>query len=180
MLADVGVAAPDEVVEWFTWHNGVVPGHHKVSFGPCCYRPFSLTEAIAARQTRIDLASGLASAVEGVGSEHWWWEPTWLPLGEQADTSFVVDVGSSGPNVTVRAVCWEDQAGPSAIRREEQDSSEGDPYLGGFRRVISPSLSERVGVWIRLLDTYCSWSTQFHAWDYDFERVAFDDRAQFA
>lgn len=69
-LAAIGLAAPDEVVQWFSWHNGTVrtqPRHEVVLI---LWRPYSLEEAI---QQWLGRERAIA---EG------WWREEWLPIGD--------------------------------------------------------------------------------------------------
>jgi hypothetical protein len=90
LLRDVGLAAPDEVLVWFEWHNGLKEdeNHKYVGVLPFAY-PCSIHSAIDLYKYKLDQTVPLGLWAEG-----------WLPI--ELDQGMAVQCGNLGPTVLVR------------------------------------------------------------------------------
>jgi hypothetical protein len=154
-LSDIVPDPAEEVIEWFSWHNGLRdPEGGLVDAAPSGFSPMSMEAALAARESRLRLADELAQHENSAGGEidsDYFWPKTWLPIGEMGGpASLVVDVGESQERATVFNVDWGG---------------------GDFRAPIAASLSQAVLVWIMTLeDGYYAWSDA-DGWVYDFAAI---------
>jgi cell wall assembly regulator SMI1 len=89
-----GLRAPAEVIDWYSWHNGVAPeeaGSRWVQLAPSGFHQLSLQESLDEReawtqhaaQSMGDLAGFLGDEAPEMLEPSYWWEPTWLPIGSQ-------------------------------------------------------------------------------------------------
>jgi hypothetical protein len=168
-LASAGLPAPTEILEWFSWHDGV-SGVGRTTFGPTAQVPLSLERALQQRERRIAGSLQLLHHDPDfpfLGDPDWWWDPKWLPIGSNGST-LVADLGTADDVALLRMVIWDDMGGPDE-----------DPWTSGFRRVMAPSIAVGVQECRRLLATYAHWNNEDDRWDYDFRSVPVEDRLSF-
>src|SRR5690349_10177335 len=80
VLGGVGLPAPSEIVEWFSWHNGRGPNPTpQAPLGPTSWTAHSLAEALEERRIRMAEAALIAadSDTTALTTPAYWWEPTW-------------------------------------------------------------------------------------------------------
>lgn len=129
----LGVRLPDEVREWYRWHDGAekVPSSRPPYSGSGIggYRPLPLLEAIAASEAARQSAERVAIAEVPADMI---WARSWLPIMEADNRTVVVDCA---------VACGE----PTPVRQI-------DPFDVPPPPVRSPSLTGAVDAWVWLLD----------------------------
>jgi hypothetical protein len=93
MLQGRGMEPPEELVSWYTWHNGLTSANPDNGEGRLLlWEPYSLNRALEewSRQDRGDAV--------------WQWHPTWLPIARTGGAArMAVDcTPPQGPLATVR------------------------------------------------------------------------------
>ena len=174
-LESRGPCAPSEVVDWFSWHNGVVrekAGSDWVLLAPSGFQQFSLLESLEEQESWTEQAAHTASEMAGFLGEDeapemleasYWWEPTWLPIARSVGPDvLVVDLAGASDSVPVLIV----------------ESSDMDD----FRRHRAESLT----AWVRLLldvpDAYWRWlpsEDRTTGWVFDFAELPIELRGRF-
>jgi cell wall assembly regulator SMI1 len=163
-LAASGLAAPREIVAWFSWHNGVSGprvASNMVLLAPSRFEALTLEESLHERGARLtgaaDLAEHIRSTYRPEGDDEatrpsFYWEPQWLPIAtDYGGSVLVADLSDESNGVAVRAVDWED--------------------LESFRRVRASSLAEMVRLWLHALERYCEWSSSEGKWVVDLKNI---------
>lgn len=156
-----GLRAPGELVDWFSWHNGVdreKAGSRWVLLAPTAFQQFSLIECLEERESWLQLApraaAGIAeqygeTAVPEMLEPSFWWEPTWLPIARPAGgDQLVVDLASTSDSVPVLDVEWSD--------------------IDEFRRPRAESLTAFVRLLLAVPDAYWQWLPAEQRWVRDF------------
>jgi cell wall assembly regulator SMI1 len=158
-LSEAGLPDSEEVVEWFSWHNGDGPVRRAGSpLGPSGWSALSLREALAERVDRLDGAIYAAEDMGGGTPAAHWWDPSWLPLA---------DNGGGG---VLAAELVDGHAG-LAIRNVEWDDPEG------FRTIQAPSLREVVEIWADVIGGGgWTWAAGLCHWQGDFASLPSDPR----
>jgi cell wall assembly regulator SMI1 len=170
-----GLRAPRELLDWYSWHNGVVQeraSRRGVYLAPTGFQQLSLRECLEeqerwtqqASQFLVDLDRFLG---EGEAPEmreaSYWWEPTWLPIARSTGPhALVADLAGSSESVTVLIVEWSDM----------DDSRE--------------PRAESLADWVRLLldvpDAYWRWVPSEDGttgWVFDFAELPMEFRGRF-
>jgi hypothetical protein len=130
-LAARDLPAPQEVVDWFAWHNGTIhDGLGPEIADPGGFALISLDLSLRARDDRLEAAAQLAEETGGapeVATVEAWWQQNWLPLtGEHPLTAELTNTSDGA--VPIRVVFWDD--------------------LHNSRAVRSSSLAEVVSLWL--------------------------------
>lgn len=146
-LAARDLPAPQEVVDWFSWHNGTVQdGVGPEIADPGGFALISLDRSLSARGDRLEAAAQLAEETGGapeLATVDAWWEHNWLPLtGEHPLTAELTD--ASDGKVPVRVVFWDD--------------------LVNSRKVRASSLAEVVSLWIQALRDHWRFNEETSRW----------------
>ena len=130
-----------EVVEWFVWRNGLVPGVRQMALGPFGFEPYSLSLASRNWTQRWGLARDAAADANAGGdssvSPEYYWSPGWLSIAtDLGQADLAVDIVSDEEACLVRCVDWED--------------------VYGFRDLAASSLTEVIDLWVVILrSSYC-------------------------
>ncbi len=137
----VGVVFPDELRQWWLWHDGSVPWRGRMAahlIGVGGYWPLSLDRALAERE--YWLKSRIPDAV--------WWPDTWFPLAQVAQVKWLnADLEASTPDRLVLTVA------------ELDGLTFGDEV-----RLTFPELIEQ---WISFLDArYAWWDAANDCWQH--------------
>lgn len=143
-----GLASPEELVEWFAWHDGSVDD----GVGSEIARPgggplLSLEQSLTARKENLRTAEWGAGEIDDVLGEGVTsgvlWETNWLPLtGDHPLTVELVD--SRDRAVVVRRFFWDD---PEASRK-----------------IRASSLAEVVSAWLQILRDYWRFDPEKERW----------------
>src|SRR5262245_32157109 len=149
-----GLAAPAEILEWFTWHNGCSGRERNIRhwYGPTSFHVQSLSQCLEIR----DHYQEWARSEQEVGSppedsEEQLWDSSWLPLAWSGGTGiFAVDLAEPGENAPV---LLHDHTAP------------------GQKHPVLPSLAALISIWIEVLSNYCTWNSELGAWDMAFDQV---------
>ena len=141
-----------EVIEWFGWRNGLVPGVRHTALGPFAFEPYSLSLASRNRTQRLDLARD-AAAYANAGGDSWvspeyYWSPGWLPIAtDLGQADLAVDIDSDEEACLVRCVDWED--------------------VYGFRDLAASSLAEVIDLWVLILRSdYCRFDATMNRFEW--------------
>lgn len=147
-LESAGLPTPEEIVEWFSWQNGLIPGPRSYALlPPSPIDPLSLTQAVERREVGVSWAREVCTVPtlgmiddEGIvhpipepdrhasqPEDHW--GPFWIPL--DTECRLVVDLGADMSAVPVHSIDW------------------SDPSYG--RPVRASSLADVITVWIDVL-----------------------------
>lgn len=160
-LREITANPCEEVIEWFCWHDGLHdPEGGLMTMAPSYFSPMSLEAALAERAARLMIADDMARQERHPGGlndpPEFWWEPTWLPIGEMGGPcTLAIDVednsGSGMGIATVYVVDW--GGGP------------------GWRAPVAASLYQTVSMWIMTLNAgYYEWSDE-KGWLRDFANL---------
>ena len=158
ILAASGLAVPDEVVEWFAWHNGcVIPRVGTTPLGPTSSTAYSLREALKTRSERAEQAEYAIEDLDPETDPSDWWDPTWLPIAEDGGQGvFAVELREHSDRCPVRYVQWSDSS---------------------FRDVREDSLADLVDVWLAILELDgWTWSTELGHWTGVYAEIPLDLR----
>lgn len=169
-----GLRAPGELIDWYSWHNGVVrekAGAGWVLLAPSGFQQFSLRESLEEREsssaqatrTASEMAQFLGDEVPEMLEPSYWWEPTWFPIARPAGPDvLVVDVAGMSDSVPVLTIMTDD--------------------MDDSRNPRAESLTE----WVRLLldvpDSYWSWQPsedRTTGWVYDYPVLPVELRGRF-
>ena len=120
-LEGQGLRAPDELVDWYCWHNGGFPeeaGAPSVYLAPSGFLQLSLRASVEEKQAWTKNAAEFLGDLEGFLGEDeapemleaaYWWEPTWFPIARSTGPHVLVaDLAGSSESVTVLIVEWSD------------------------------------------------------------------------
>jgi hypothetical protein len=141
-LANLGLVAPDELVAWFTWHDGREPSEQGRYFVPG-FSLWSLAKVVSSYQD---------PDYEPHGIEEWEWDPGWLHF--------------AGPNVGLAMRCDGDPADPPLVRNVASDSEFGTQPDQTSRQVVS--LCTPVTWWIDSLQQgWYEWNSGVGRWHSD-------------
>lgn len=137
----VGAVFPDELRQWWLWHDGAVPVRGRSSvelIGVGGYWPLSLDQALA------DWEYWLGNRIP----ESVWWPDTWFPLAKVAQAKWLnADLEASTPDRLVLTV-----------------AELPDPPFGQTVTLTFPELIEQ---WITYLDArYAWWDVAGDCWRY--------------
>ncbi|HEY3549225.1 MAG TPA: SMI1/KNR4 family protein [Propionicimonas sp.] len=138
----VGAVFPDELRQWWLWHDGAVPVRGRSSvelIGVGGYWPLSLDRALAERE--YWLGNRIPEAA--------WWPDTWLPLAKVDQVKWLnADLELSTPDHLVLTVA--------------------DLYPGGpFGHRVTLTFAEVIEQWIAYLDArYAWWDADGDCWRY--------------
>jgi cell wall assembly regulator SMI1 len=149
LLRQSGLAASDEVVEWFSWHNGGGASPQVGSpLGPSGWDALSLQQALSARTDRLEGAVEMAEDFEGVPASHWWAD-AWPPIADNGgQDALAIELSPNEATTKVRVVGWDDPE--------------------DFPQVRAGSLTELVALWISALESgNWSWDGNRNAWTGD-------------
>lgn len=115
---------PQEVVEWFQWHNGAVPGRPGWQLAPANWDFFSLDDVEREHQLAVE---GSAE-IQSWGETGFGWRESWIPWIGIREAVVAVD-------------CWTGEVlrGNLAAPRS-------------FGTVIAPSIEHLVRQWLALLN----------------------------
>jgi hypothetical protein len=145
-LKKSGVAATDDLMDWWSWHNGVEQGVSQ-RFGPALL--LSLDEALALRQENMRVA---AAAADDHRPVDYWWHQAWMPIAKNDAGSIVLDTAGVGPRGTA-VLMW-------------------DTWNEGFSTPRLDGLGELVRLWIRAWDADVYRYSAAAGWSYDRLRLA--------
>lgn len=157
-LSKAGMAAPDEVIEWFAWHDGAVKPRVGITpLGPTGWTALSLREAL---KTRDSQAEGADYAVEHINpntAPSYWWADTWLPIAEDGGQGVLaIDLLEGSDTCAVRYVIWSNDK---------------------FRSVREDSLADLLNVWLAILRLGgWAWSTELGHWTGEYTAIPMDLR----
>jgi hypothetical protein len=138
----VGAVFPDELRQWWLWHDGAVPERGRSSvhvIGVGGYWPLSLDQALA------DWEYWLGNRIP----ETVWWPDTWFPLARVEHSKWLnADLELSTPDRLVLTVA--------------------DLYHGGpFGHTVTLTFPEVIEQWISFLDArYAWWDAGNDCWQY--------------
>jgi hypothetical protein len=91
-LGQAGVEPPEELIVWWTWHNGLRPG---------------VPNALRRPQMSLEFSLALR-ADDDLGLEPHQWDPAYIRVaGEGAKSSIAVSCATPVPPPLVRSVAWE-------------------------------------------------------------------------
>jgi hypothetical protein len=143
----------DEIVEWFTWHNGRLdPRPNLVLAAPSGFALLSVIGALAERSGSQAVAIEAAAMEPEAGltpAEHW--PSSWLPIGENGSGGLLVaEIGTDPIHAPLRFHDW-----------------------GGESPAGVPSLVAAVQLWLTVLDTgVYAWADGM--WHYDYLALPVD------
>jgi hypothetical protein len=119
-LAAEGLPAPSEVVDWFSWHNGVLgfpnPLNSSVALVPCRFEPGNLAGCLGeafGRRYSLSFAEKHARDNQEAGEKgqltepDFWWKPDWVPLMFANADVIAVDLSIGSDTVHVLAVGYD-------------------------------------------------------------------------
>lgn len=155
VLREVTEEPNEEVVEWFSWHNGCRYGS-RITFRMAPYGDvlLPLTEALTDRVSRLEGAQ--SAAEDELFPADYYWDDAWLPVTEQSGQRQLTVDCAARDGAVVRNVEW------SNI---------------DFRTVVAASLSDAVAYWDGLLDAgYYQWSPSERQWECDFASLPLEVR----
>jgi hypothetical protein len=135
----LGLTAPDELVVWFTWHDGRAETEASRYFVP----GFTLRTLAYVVDCYQD------PAYEPFGEEEWQWDPRWLHI--------------VGPNVGLAMRCDGDPAQPPLVRNVASDSGFGTQPHQTARQAVS--MCTPVTWWIESLrNGWYRWKPDVQRW----------------
>jgi hypothetical protein len=156
-LREAGLAAPDEIVDWFAWHEGAHALKASEGYwgllGPSGFRPQTIDEALEERRLGLQLRRELVE-IDGIPEEDVvGWRITWLPIGRAlSGTVLVADLGG-GPadDVPIFVIDWED--------------------WDSFAAPCAPSLASVITTWLDVLQNHTEWVGGLEGWNVRFDDV---------
>jgi cell wall assembly regulator SMI1 len=164
VLIAAGFATPQEVVDWFTWHDGGLVHPDTFQAAPSPFLPLSLDNALLELQSQREVATKVATFVAGSGlgereSPEFYWDANWFPLGRGGSTVLAVEAVPDRDTCRVYAV---------------------DPWGSGdpdYRDVAAPTLTDAVRTWIDWMDRFdWTWSSEEQRWKFDFAALPMEVR----
>lgn len=165
-----GFRVPAELVDWYSWHNGVIgerAGSRWVFLAPTAYQQFSLQESLEERDAWTQNATRTAAEMDreyGTEFPEWsepsfWWEPTWLPVAREPGPSVLaVDLAGTSDSVPVLVVEWSE--------------------IDDFRETRAESLTAFVRFLLDVPDVYWRWLASERRWDFDFSELPMEFRGK--
>lgn len=152
------MATPDEVIEWFAWHNGAVKPRVGITpLGPTAWTALSLEESLRARQTQSEGADYAAQNIDLNTTPSYWWTDTWLPIAEDGGQGVLaIDLREQMDTCAVRYVMWSNDE---------------------FRSVREDSLADLIDVWLAILRLGdWAWSTELGHWTGEYTAIPMELR----
>jgi hypothetical protein len=165
-----GLRAPAELVEWFSWRNGVIgerAGSRWVLLAPTAFQQVSLQQSLDERESWIQDAARTAAEMDreyGAEFPEWsdpsfWWESTWLPIARPAGASVLaVDLAGISDSVPVLVVEWSE--------------------IDDFRETRAESLTALVQLLLDVPDVYWQWLPAEQRWEFDFAELPMEFRGK--
>jgi cell wall assembly regulator SMI1 len=152
-LAEVVEDVPDDVVDWYTWHDGWDPAPlMKPAMAPCFFDPYPLADALEMRATLIHSSATLAPSWPV--APDYFWPPTWLPFGTD----------DGGGYLAVNLAQFQELSA-GVILEVHWDSPD-------FREPVAASLTDMVDVWLELLPYgFWSWDADEGHWNSSYPRT---------
>jgi hypothetical protein len=148
LLESAGLPPCDEVVDWFSWHDGALPGT-KGWIGPMGWSAHRLALALRAREERRQSAQEISATDWGLPVDELW-PPALLPIADDGGPgALALDLSRGTAETPVHTIYWDD-AEYSARPR-------------------AASLADAVDLWIELMEEHdYTWDSTRRVWDGDF------------
>ena len=152
-LASHGLPAPDEIVAWFTWHNGSLEyATGRPTLQPIGLDAVSLEIGLANRQTSLAVSDDIqrmlkADGVARQNAADTVWRPGWLPIAETGGGDFLVVDLNSGSDELTTYITSRDWGEESTVP-------------------VTPSLADLVESWIEVIGM-STWSSDQERWEFD-------------
>lgn len=142
-LGEHGLPAPQEILDWYGWHDGARGIDTGIGdddgWMPSIWNLLSLDGALSRRESQRELARDLAEDDEEVGA--WFWGPdSWLPILRRNDSHVVADLRPG--SAVVRLHFWVSYLSP-----EE-------------RAPASPSIAAVIDHWTDVAESCVHWDAE--------------------